>query len=247
MPASVQALQMRRDGVGIEVGVAAAVRRVGVGLVQPGRARPEGAVDEQVACQPAGARRRRSGSRPARGRSPLRPSSRRSRRRGRVPRSSRQSSMPPMSGPAHSCTATIPLAAARSSAATRAAAPLLGGQQVAGGGADQVVGVGGQRALRRRSPAPPARPGVSRRSAVDATAGMDVDAGQVGGPVADHARRGRRCSAACASGQPDSSQPCPQIGPSGCARARTRRRAAGSAAPRWPRADRGRRARGRSR
>ena len=50
---------------GVEVGVAAAVRGVGVRLVQPRGARPERAVDEQVAGQSAGAGRRRAGSRPA--------------------------------------------------------------------------------------------------------------------------------------------------------------------------------------
>ena len=46
---------MRRDRVGVEIGVAATVRGVGVGLVQPRGARAERAVDEQVAGQPAGA------------------------------------------------------------------------------------------------------------------------------------------------------------------------------------------------
>ena len=50
------------------------------------------------------------------------------------------------------------------------AGALLGCQPVTGGGADQVMGVRGQRPLRVEAAAPPAGPGVSRRSAVDATA-----------------------------------------------------------------------------
>ena len=53
MPASVHAMQVSRDRVGVEVAVAATVGRVGVRLVQPGGARAERAVDEQVAGQPA--------------------------------------------------------------------------------------------------------------------------------------------------------------------------------------------------
>ena len=76
--------------------------------------------------------------------------------------------------------------AARSRAASRARGTLLRGQQVAGGGADQVVGVGGQRALRveaRRA----CRPGAQPPQRGGRHRGMHVDAGQVGRPVAEHA------------------------------------------------------------
>ena len=53
-----------------------------------------------------------------------------------------------MSGPAHSWTATMPLAAARSRAATRARARWSGVSRSRAARAHQVVGVGGQRALR---------------------------------------------------------------------------------------------------
>ena len=123
-----------------------------------------------------------------------------------------------MSGPAHSWTATIPLAAAASRAASRASAALLGCQPVAGGRAHQVVGVAGQRPLRRRSPRRP--PGLASAGAARST---PPPSGRRRGPGRRAGRRprrpGRRCSAASLSGQPDSSQPCPQIGPSGCARA----------------------------
>ena len=78
-------------------------------------------------------------------------------------------------------------------------AALLGGQPVAGGRAHQVVGVAGQRPLRiearrvgqtRRQPA---QRGRGRR-------GVDIDAGKVGGPVADDSVEvvgaGRRASRA---------------------------------------------------
>ena len=161
-------VQMRRDGLRIEVGVAAAVRRVGVGLVQPGRPRPEGAVDEQVARQPAGAGRLHQGlGLPAIG--------------------DRFAPVPDDLDAVAGVAQFVPVVEAADVGARAfvdgddpvgrrqverggtGAGPLIGCQPVTGGGTDQVVGVCGQRALRvealrRRSP------GVSRRSAVDAAA-----------------------------------------------------------------------------
>jgi hypothetical protein len=154
---------MRGDGVGVEVGVAAAVRRVGVRRVQPRCPRSEGAVDEQVPASPRapvigdqalGLSRSVTAS-------PQYPTISTP---WRMSRSSCQSSRPPMSGPAHSWTATIPLARPQSRAAHGAGA-LLGGQPGAGGGAHQVVGVGGQRPLRIEPLA--ADSAGSRRSAVE--------------------------------------------------------------------------------
>ena len=45
---------MRLDDVGVQVAGAGAVRRIGVRLMQPGGARPECPVDEQITGQPAG-------------------------------------------------------------------------------------------------------------------------------------------------------------------------------------------------
>ena len=122
-----------------------------------------------------------------------------------------------MSGPAHSCTATMPAAAKASSAAMRAVGALLGGQQRPRGGADQVVGVGGQRAAAASKPAASIRPGPA------AQRGRAAPNGRRRGP----GRRRRSPSSAsrsavvgaARSGQPDSSQPCAQMTPSGWARA----------------------------
>ena len=124
-----------------------------------------------------------------------------------------------MSGPAHSCTATIPNAAAASRAASRASRALR--RVSAGRGRRRAPGGGRRRsaAAAGRSPRASARPGASRRSAGRGRRGVHVDAGQVGGPVADHGVQVVGARRASFSGQPDSSQPCPQIGPSGCARA----------------------------
>ena len=55
MPRLGAGAQVRGDRVDVEVGVAATLRGVAVGLVQPRGARAERAVDEQVAGQPTGA------------------------------------------------------------------------------------------------------------------------------------------------------------------------------------------------
>ena len=91
-----------------------------------------------------------------------------------------------MSGPAHSWTATMPNAAAASRAASRASLALLGRQLLAGGRPHEVMRVAGQRPLRVESVGvgqagrEPAQRGRRRRR-------VHVDAGQVGGPVADDA------------------------------------------------------------
>ena len=133
-----------------------------------------------------------------------------------------------MSGPAHSCTATMPAAAAASQRGGAGFGALVGRQQVPGGGAHQVVGVGGQRPLRveagrgrqvRRQPpqAPWTRARSARRRGPGRRAGHRPR------------RRGRRCSARAVSGQDDSSQPCPQTGSSGWARGVVGEQSAGSA------------------
>ena len=177
-------VQVSGDVGGIEIGVAAAVRCVGVRLLQPGGPRPEGTVDEEVACQPARTCRLYKG-------------------RGLFGVGDR---FAPVPDDFHAVAGGAQLLPVVQTADVRArtfvdgddpvgrrqveggepgAGTLLRGQPVAGGGPNQVVGDGGQRALRIEAlrslqalRAPPQRGGRRRR--------MDVHAGQVGRPVADH-------------------------------------------------------------
>ena len=145
--ASVQARTCCCDRVGVDVTGAGAFRRVGIRLVQPGGVGSERAVHKQVTGQPAGpglVYQRAGVSGRADGFTPvagyLDPVF-----EGRAARS--QSSRPPIWGPAHSCTATIPAAASGVQCRHPGFGQLLAGQQAAGGGPDQVVSVAGQRQL----------------------------------------------------------------------------------------------------
>ena len=177
--------QMRCDGPRLEVGVAAAVRRISVGLLQPGRSRPQGAVDEQIACQPAGTRRLGQGLGPAAVSDGFAP----------VPDDLDAvvgvvQFLPVVQAADVGASAFVdgddPAGRREVEGGDPGAGTLVGSQPVTGGRTHQVVGVGGQRALRvearrgrqARCEPPQCRGGCCR---------MHVDPGQVGRPITDHA------------------------------------------------------------
>ena len=162
------------------------------------------------------ARRRRTGRRPGRARRLCPISARASRGDAdrlapvadhldtvrRTSRSSRQSSRPPMSGPAHSCTATTPEAANASRAAVRAAARCAAVQQCAGRRPHPVMGVGGQRprAVVAGGRCPARRPAPAARSTRARSARRRAPDRRVG-------RRATASSSAVVAAHPRSGQP----------------------------------------
>ena len=95
--------------------------------------------------------------------------------------------------------------------------PLFGCQPVTGGRPHQVVRIAGQRLLGGEA----VRVGQTGCEPAQRGRGgcrVDVDPGQVRGPVSDGSVHVGGAGGA-RSGQPDSSQPCPHIAPSGWARA----------------------------
>ena len=202
--ASVQAREVGGDRVAVEVPVAAAVGGVVVG---------HGC--SHAVCEPSAPSTNRSPASPrapvasmsdrasAGGGDGLAPVADRPRRRAAWSRSSRQSSRPPMSGPAHSCTATMPAAANASRAAVRASARCCGRQQCPCGApapgdgrrrtaVRPVVAGRGVHAGRLRAQRGRREPRSARRRAPGRRAGHRAR------------RRVRPCVGTSRSGQPDS-------------------------------------------
>ena len=157
------------DGLGVEVAGAGAVRGVGVRLVQPGGARSERAVDEQVTGQPAGPglvhQRARLCGRGYR----LTPVA------DHLDAVVEGAQLQPVVQPADlGAGAFVHRDDPGRGGGVQRRCPgfgqLFGGQQVAGDGPDQVMRVAGQRPLQGANPAADGNSATSRRSPVEASA-----------------------------------------------------------------------------
>ncbi|GLE52385.1 hypothetical protein ATCCBAA256_19540 [Mycobacterium montefiorense] len=175
---------VRFDDVGVEIAGAAAVRRIGVGLVQPGGVRSEGTVDEQVTGQPARPRLDHQGASLFGGGHCFTPVA------DHFDAVIEGTQLQPIVEAADLGTGAFVYRddAGRGGGPKRGGSgfsQLCGGEQAASDGPDQVVCVAGDRpirsetACRREVGNQPAQPGRGQ-------CGVNVDARQVGRPVAEH-------------------------------------------------------------